>query len=73
MYCLILFYLATEERLRPYSPFAKFMCIKVVLFFSFWQTCFLNMLVKFEMLENEEAEELKDLLTSVEMVFIAVA
>ena len=39
LYSLILFYLATEERLKPFNPLSKFLCIKAILFFSFWQGC----------------------------------
>ncbi len=46
LYCLVLFYMATEERLKPFSPFAKFLCIKAILFFSFWQACLFTVLLK---------------------------
>lgn len=39
LYCLILFYVATEERLKPFDPFYKFLTVKAVLFFSFYQSC----------------------------------
>jgi len=40
LYCLVLFYMATEERLAPFDPFYKFLTVKAILFFSFWQSCF---------------------------------
>lgn len=39
LYCLVLFYMSTEERLKPFSPFYKFLTVKAILFFSFWQSC----------------------------------
>lgn len=44
LYGLVLFYLSTEELLEPYRPLPKFLCIKGVIFFSFWQGIALNMM-----------------------------
>ena len=37
-YVLVLFYVAFKEELAPYNPVPKFLCIKAVLFLSFWQS-----------------------------------
>jgi organic solute transporter Ostalpha len=37
MYCLIQFYYQLREDLAPNKPFLKVCCIKLVIFFSFWQ------------------------------------
>lgn len=34
-YGFLLFYVATEELLEPHKPLPKFLCIKIVIFFSF--------------------------------------
>lgn len=52
LYCLGLFYLATEDRLRPFDPFSKFLCIKAVIFFSYWQACLFAVLMKFNILND---------------------
>lgn len=38
LYYLVFFYVATKDALRPHQPLAKFICIKLVIFFSWWQS-----------------------------------
>jgi len=73
LYCLILFYMATEERLRPFDPFSKFLCIKTILFFSFWQACLFTILVWVEVLNEDTANQIASFVISIEMVFVAIA
>ena len=40
LYYLVLFYIATEERLAPFKPFHKFLSVKAILIMSFWQASF---------------------------------
>lgn len=44
MYCLVLFYSASAYDLRALDPLPKFACVKMVLFFSFWQACLISIL-----------------------------
>ena len=37
LYCLIHFYYGTKQVLKQYAPGAKFVSIKLIVFFSFWQ------------------------------------
>lgn len=46
-YCLGLFYILLHTPLEPYNPVPKFLCIKAVLFLSFWQGVVIAGLVRF--------------------------
>lgn len=38
MYALIQFYFELRQDLKQHKPFLKLLCIKLVIFLSFWQT-----------------------------------
>eukprot|EP00359_Climacostomum_virens_P006933 CAMPEP_0204918418 /NCGR_PEP_ID=MMETSP1397-20131031/16138_1 /ASSEMBLY_ACC=CAM_ASM_000891 /TAXON_ID=49980 /ORGANISM="Climacostomum Climacostomum virens, Strain Stock W-24" /LENGTH=182 /DNA_ID=CAMNT_0052091701 /DNA_START=334 /DNA_END=882 /DNA_ORIENTATION=+ len=78
LYCLYLFYNACEEELQPFKPFAKFVCIKSVIFFSFWQSCLFILLIRLGYFgELQEATEytgrVQDFCICIEMAGAAVA
>lgn len=55
LYCLVLFYKAAHEELKPIKPFGKFLCIKLVVFASFWQGVLIAILVKVGVISAKHA------------------
>lgn len=44
LYCMVLFYFATKDELAPYRPVGKFLSVKTVVFFTWWQSLVINIL-----------------------------
>lgn len=79
-YYLVLFYLALGDHLRPYNPVPKFLCIKAVLFLSFWQSVVLAFLSRFQIIHEIGSWSVENVTTGIqnllicfEMCFVALA
>lgn len=80
LYSLLMFYHCSQKDLLTMRPFAKFMCIKVVIFFSWWQALAVSILVKYGHINDahghsaqQVATLIEDLLICMEMLVAAVA
>ncbi|CAA2984673.1 transmembrane 184C [Olea europaea subsp. europaea] len=80
MYSLVVFYHVFAKELKPHKPLAKFLCVKGIVFFSFWQGIVLDILVAMGIirshhfwLDTEHVEEaIQNVLVCLEMVIFSV-
>lgn len=70
LYCLVQFYNATHEQLKPIKPLAKFISFKAIVFATWWQGVGIALLRELEVLPNEGKLEigLQDFLICVEVI-----
>ncbi|GJJ77866.1 organic solute transporter subunit alpha [Entomortierella parvispora] len=79
LYCMVLFYQTIKLEIQDHSPLLKFMCVKMVVFFCYWQTCLLGMLGSAGLLKPEDGWTvinvelgISSILICVEMVVFAI-
>ncbi|WJX22213.1 hypothetical protein P8452_11538 [Trifolium repens] len=80
LYSLVIFYHVFAKELAPHKPLAKFLCIKGIVFFCFWQGLVLDGLVAVGVIQSrhlkldvERIEEaMQNILVCIEMVVFSV-
>uniref|UniRef100_A0A9J8CNC2 Transmembrane protein 184C n=1 Tax=Cyprinus carpio carpio TaxID=630221 RepID=A0A9J8CNC2_CYPCA len=82
MYCLLLFYRTLREELKPLRPVGKLLCVKLVVFVSFWQAVLIALLVKVGVISDKHTWEwdsveavatgLQDFIICLEMFLAAI-
>ncbi|EKM77803.1 hypothetical protein AGABI1DRAFT_76810 [Agaricus bisporus var. burnettii JB137-S8] len=81
LYCLAMFWVCVNDDLKPFRPIPKFLCVKGILFFSFWQSIAISILVATHVIKQlgpyKDAEHislgLTDTLICIEMPIFAIA
>ncbi|CAH9082486.1 unnamed protein product [Cuscuta europaea] len=80
MYSLLAFYHLFSKELQPQKPISKFLCIKGIVFFSFWQGILLDILVAMGIIKSQHfwldvehiQEAIQNVLICGEMVFFSL-
>jgi hypothetical protein len=72
-YGLLTFYKATVDDLSWCDPWPKFVCMKSVVFVTFWQGLCLDVLNAFEFVDYETAKVAQNLLICIEMLIASLA
>ncbi|XP_074586805.1 uncharacterized protein LOC141842666 isoform X1 [Curcuma longa] len=80
MYALVIFYHVFAKELAPHKPLAKFMCIKGIVFFCFWQGTALEVLAAAGVIHSHHfwldvehiQEAIQNVLVILEMVVFSV-
>ena len=80
LHCLLLLYHATKEELSSWHPIYKFLCIKGVIFFTFWQGIAIILFLQLTGIHklglwdaHRIKKEAQDILVVIEMLFFAIA
>jgi len=66
-YCLALFYYVLKDELAPVNPVPKFLVVKAVVFFTFWQSVALSIMVNIGVLRQTEEYTAEDVATSLQV------
>ena len=78
MYCQLMFYKVLKEKHSPIQPVSKFLCVKRMVFDSFWQAVLIALFVISKCTWEWQSVEavaigLQGFITCIEMFFVAIA
>ncbi len=82
LYCLVWFFQLMSAELAPFKPMVKFLVVKLVVFFTFWQGIALAIGVKYSLISDNRADNMSvgqvqvaisNTLITIEMFIAAIA
>ncbi|KAJ9523820.1 hypothetical protein QJQ45_020008 [Haematococcus lacustris] len=72
LFWMLLFYVGTDELLKPYKPLLKFFVFKTVIFLTFWQGLLVTFMATRFGWTPDDSEALQNWLICIEMFFAAI-
>jgi len=57
LYCFFFFYFATKNELTPIRPIGKFLSVKLLVFFTWWQSLFISILYQMQLIPHYISSE----------------
>jgi len=72
LYFLILFYESIKHILAKHKPLSKFLCIKAVVFFSYWQSIIIAIMTHFNWVPSTDGYSVSDVATGTQNFLICV-
>ncbi|ANZ77999.1 BA75_04729T0 [Komagataella pastoris] len=72
LYQLAMFWKCLYQDLKQFNPWSKFMCVKLIIFASYWQGLLLSLVNYFFSIDNQLTTEIENSLLCVEMVGFAI-
>jgi len=72
MYTLVTFYLTVKKDLAPYKPIPKFLSVKFVIFFSFWQGILVSILAYFGVIHGTQYWTVTDVSSGVQNFLVTI-
>eukprot|EP00339_Tiarina_fusa_P019214 CAMPEP_0116996380 /NCGR_PEP_ID=MMETSP0472-20121206/201_1 /TAXON_ID=693140 ORGANISM="Tiarina fusus, Strain LIS" /NCGR_SAMPLE_ID=MMETSP0472 /ASSEMBLY_ACC=CAM_ASM_000603 /LENGTH=201 /DNA_ID=CAMNT_0004694973 /DNA_START=459 /DNA_END=1064 /DNA_ORIENTATION=+ len=72
VYFLVIFFMPISEELAPFRPVSKFLCIKTVIFFSFWQDVLISLLVWTDVIKEQPGWSVDNLSVFIQDALICV-
>ncbi|KXS19790.1 DUF300-domain-containing protein [Gonapodya prolifera JEL478] len=72
MYGLVMFYLTCHHDLAPFRPLPKFLVVKAIIFFSFWQSFVISILVWAGAIRQHGAYSAENVATSIQDFLICL-
>jgi len=58
LYCLVIFYYATKNELSPIRPVGKFLSVKALVFFTWWQSLAITILSQMELIPSYDLDNM---------------